>query len=280
MTRTLGSDNGNQVVGGGRRIAIGWLSYGVHLGTENVTTLATQSLPRELTLLEDGEGGGGGGGGGSGEERSRLLQQFVPELQILRRNMTMLETTTTTKTGRTSVFGMGQQMEIFATFNHDDDGGGGGGSSEDDGDDDGDGDGDKDSDSREGRDRFGLRVFYNERTKMSTSILIHADRSVVCVNGTLQGDTELRCGPMSPPPPLSSSSSSSIKQKKNRKRTTLIHVYLDHTILEIIVNNATALTASVNPASSTSDGVVLDVGGSGTVVGEASVWTLASINEK
>ena len=111
---------------------------------------------------------------------------------------------------------------------------------------------------------------------MSTSILIHVDRSVVCVNGTLQGDTELRCGPMSPPP----SSSSSMKQKKNRKRTTLIHVYLDHTILEIIVNNATALTASVNPASLTSDGVVLDVGGSGSVVGEASVWTLASINEK
>lgn len=58
MARTLGSDP-NQVAVNGRRVLIGWIGGGAP---------ASQSLARDLTLSDDYE----------------LLQQFVPELQVLR----------------------------------------------------------------------------------------------------------------------------------------------------------------------------------------------------
>lgn len=61
MARTLGGD-ANQVAVAGRKVLVGWLGYGGGKDT------AMQSLGRDLSLSKDYE----------------LLQQFVPELKMLR----------------------------------------------------------------------------------------------------------------------------------------------------------------------------------------------------
>jgi hypothetical protein len=93
MARTLGSDS-NQVAKNGRRVLLGWIGG----------TPASQSLARDLTLSADYE----------------LLQQFVPELQVLRLPAS-LETATIAEddneTGTVSHSRAGSlQLELVATF--------------------------------------------------------------------------------------------------------------------------------------------------------------------
>ena len=84
MARTLGGDV-NQVVGGGRKVLIGWIGGG---------SPASQSLARDLSLSNDYE----------------LLQQFVPELKSLRIAGSKRETSSGLATNGSL------QMEIYATF--------------------------------------------------------------------------------------------------------------------------------------------------------------------
>ena len=90
MARTLGSDP-NQVAKNGRRVLVGWIGG----------TPASQSLSRDLSLSENYE----------------LLQQFVPEYQMLRQSGTFEQTTTQETSAAEIVHSTGSlQMEVVATF--------------------------------------------------------------------------------------------------------------------------------------------------------------------
>jgi hypothetical protein len=93
MARTLGSDS-NQVTKDGRRVLVGWMGG----------TPASQSLARDLSL-----------GTTNGGKDQVLLQQFVPELSVLRTKgsrKNLHDGTSTTAAGSL-------RMEIVATFSFD-----------------------------------------------------------------------------------------------------------------------------------------------------------------
>eukprot|EP00037_Helgoeca_nana_P037818 m.17890 g.17890 ORF g.17890 m.17890 type:complete len:641 (+) comp9448_c1_seq1:4801-6723(+) len=93
MARTLGSDP-NQVAVNGRRVLIGWIGGG---------SPASQSLARDLTLSAEYE----------------LLQQFVPELQMLRipGSFSTVAVPTPAKAEAAAVATKGSlQLEVFASF--------------------------------------------------------------------------------------------------------------------------------------------------------------------
>lgn len=93
MARTLGSDP-NQVAVNGRRVLIGWIGGG---------SPASQSLARDLTLSAEYE----------------LLQQFVPELQMLRipGSFSTVAVPTPAKAEAAAVSTKGSlQLEVFASF--------------------------------------------------------------------------------------------------------------------------------------------------------------------
>ena len=93
MARTLGSDP-NQVAKNGRRVLIGWIGGG---------SVASQSLARDLTLSAEYE----------------LLQQFSPELQMLRmpatRTSHSFDGDDAVSVARVRVAGS-LQLEVVATF--------------------------------------------------------------------------------------------------------------------------------------------------------------------
>merc|ERR1712083_1095219 len=89
----------------------------------------------------------------------------------------------------------------------------------------------------------------------------------VTVNGTTQGNQDVRAGPLMP---------------GNATEIT-IHAIIDHSIIEVIVNNRTALTVYVTPSSAASVGVQLyGVGKDGSNVGKVSgmlqAWELDAAN--
>merc|ERR1712039_87280 len=94
-----------------------------------------------------------------------------------------------------------------------------------------------------------------------TRIGVDPIRGLVTVNGTTQGNNDVRAGPLMP---------------GNATHVT-IHAIVDHSIIEVIVNNQTALTVYVTPSSNTSVGVEL-YGLSEKVTGDVQVWELAAAN--
>ena len=80
-------------------------------------------------------------------------------------------------------------------------------------------------------------------------------RQLVCVDGTQQGG-RTNCGP------LTLGSNGGVH----------LHVIVDHSLVELIANNITAITASVAPSASAA-GAALYGGGPG---GAANVWSLAA----
>jgi len=200
MARTLGGDV-NQVIGGGRRIMFAWL--GGFSG-------ASMSIGRDLSVNSDYE----------------LLQQFVPEMKILRRH----------ETG----FG-GQQVEIYAKFVIP-----GGAESE--------------------LQPFGVEVLKGPDGD-GTRIGIDPASGLVVVDGTSQGNDDVRAGPL---------------MQANCTEVT-IHAIIDHSIIEVIVNNRTALTVYVTPKSKRSVGVALYGAGNdgknvNAVSGKLQVWELEAAN--
>ena len=238
MSRTLGSDQGNKVVGGGRRIALGWVSAGENMRSTHPTSLNVQSLPRDLSFHFNAAIGA------TASPRPprpppQVFQAFVPELKVLRQP----ETRQTITAFHSISYGWGQQIELSATFHSSDDG---------------------------FPDQFGLEVFKGHQGGYgceSTTIMVYSRHQVVCINGTLQnGGLHLRCGPLYP--------NSDVHSFPN-KQVVDMHVYLDHIFVEVIVNNITAITASVNP-SVTADGIGL-VGDSARMKGAVTAWRLSSI---
>ena len=94
MARTLGSEEADQVTKPGRRVLIGWIGPAQN---RVFSGGSAQSLPRDLSL--------------DPELPSRLLQRFVPELQVLRRRHTR-----TAAPHSQAVISVGLQAEFFAQF--------------------------------------------------------------------------------------------------------------------------------------------------------------------
>ena len=81
----------------------------------------------------------------------------------------------------------------------------------------------------------GLRVLMDASGK-STAIGVDFESELVYVDGTMQGSKARRAGPLYP-----------------QGNTVTAHVIIDHSLIEVIFNNRTALTVMVAP-SETSNG--------------------------
>lgn len=225
MTRTLGDfATANQVATKGRRVAIGSVSG---MCGFNISTPCTsmQSLPRDLSLSLQTTGG---------KSWPILLQAFVPELQILRRNHTARAT-----------IAFGQQLELVVVFTQ----------------------------TKNARTPFGLSVLRGSASE-ETTVLVNPDRGLVCINGTLQGNPEPRCAPF---------------RSGVVANETVFHLIVDHSIITLIVNNVSAITASVAPSSAQAGGVALHGVQSesartsevaGVIASSVDIWTLADANNQ
>ena len=217
MARTLGSDP-NQVAKNGRRVLVGWIGG----------TPASQSLSRDLTLSADYE----------------LLQQFVPEYQMLRMPATYETTTVTAETAAAEiVHSTGSlQMEIIASF-----------------------------------------TFTNPKAVFGVSVLGGTAEAVVdCSNTTIQNKGEAPGGCMIgvADQPKAGSKHTAGPVLPVAAKTVTMHIMVDHEILETIVNNRTAMvTYHKSIPSATSTVVTLIGAGAGSgVTGTIKSWSLKAAN--
>ena len=230
MARTLGSEESDQVNKPGRResnadrsftgpcsvlhglelnghhgastgVLIGWTGpadWQVQVVSQGIQGSA-QSLPRDLSLAPD----------------KSLLQQFVPELQVLRRRHL---------SGKTVAMA-GLQAEVHARF--------------------------PPSCATAGQ-ACALRLDdYGE-------LLLDHKRGLVTLDLTAGNNSAIRAGPMPAAFP---------------GLGFAVHLYLDHQILELIVNNATAMVAYWSPPAAANASLKLAVQGDGAAL---DVWELAS----
>ena len=247
MARTLGSEDPNQVSHLGRRVALGWISFQSGDGPRG-KAVNGMSLPRDLSLERISERGS------REREKVVLLQSFAPELKVLRQNLTTFEWRHEDGVARRSgVLARGQVLEIYARFEISERRGNNQDHTK--------------SDSDRNR-SFGLVVLGEpggrDQVEEGTVIRVDPVRRLICVNGTAQGNADVRCGPLE------------LQKKRGVHRNVImVHAFLDHGIIELIVNNRTALTASVVPSSAKAAGVWAWANGDQKVVLSASVWDLA-----
>ena len=105
----------------------------------------------------------------------------------------------------------------------------------------------------------------------ATTIKLLPSVGLVAVNATLQGNTLVRAGPL--PPQCTAATCGEGAEDGWR-----IHAILDHSILELIVNNATAFVVYVAPASDQAKEVAL-LGNDATLPTSAiNVWQLDAVN--
>ena len=93
--------------------------------------------------------------------------------------------------------------------------------------------------------RCGVSVLGDARGR--TAVTLEQDLGLVVLNATSQGNAAVRGGPL--PPPMACGDGDS--------EGWCIHVYADHAIVEVIVNNATALVAYAAPSSAAAGEVAL-----------------------
>jgi hypothetical protein len=97
----------------------------------------------------------------------------------------------------------------------------------------------------------------------ATNITLWPSLKLVTVDATGQGNTAVRAGPLPSP---------------NAAGGWDIHVYADHSIIEIIVNNATALVVYAAPTTTTGNTHLF--GGFGAGEALLDVWALTSANNQ
>ena len=217
MAKTLGSDP-NQVAANGRRVLLGWISS----QSRDIYRPASQSLPRDLTLSADYE----------------LLQQFVPELKMLR-------------------------MPASHTLHFFDGSGGGGG-----------GDDDDDESSMPADVKIGgsqqLEVIatfswaasFEPPAAFGVAVLGGAANITIdCAEGPCQGHVNGKGGPIMP----------------LKTRSITLHAIIDHSIVEVIYNNRTAMVVYAYPLSASVVGVQL-FGVGGGLKGTIETWELKQAN--
>jgi len=212
MARTLGSDP-NQVAVNGRRVLVGWIGG----------TPASQSLARDLSLSEDYE----------------LLQQFVPELQVLRKPSTQQTL------DKNAVAKGSMQLEVVASFSF--------------------------NVSHLPSAPFGVEVLRAKDGSKATRLQVDCSHGisacVVGVNATGQGG-HWSNGPLLPV--VGSAVDGSV--------TVRLHAIVDHTIVEAIFNNRTAMVTYAKPHTATDTDVALfgtTVNGIEIVDAVVQTWELA-----
>lgn len=228
MARTLGSDP-NQVAKNGRRVLVGWIQD----DPRDQDVAASQSLARDLTLSAGYE----------------LLQQFVPELQMLRQPTTFEQTAVAAGDGSSSVTthsAGSMQLEIVATFTF----------------------------TTMPTAPFGI-----------TALGGAAEIMVDCANKTIRNMGEAPAGcmvdaniqynsnkavPGPQPGPVLPIGTKLVK----------MHIIVDHEIIESIINNRTAIVSyHKNIPSATSTAVtVVGAGSSSGVTGLVKSWHLDAAN--
>ena len=92
----------------------------------------------------------------------------------------------------------------------------------------------------------------------ATVITIDTARRLVIVNATSQGNRDVRAGPL----------------PNTTSHVHTVHIYVDHSIIELIVDNTTALVVYATPSSSMGN-VQLTAGAAGASL---DVWTLRDAN--
>ena len=113
-----------------------------------------------------------------------------------------------------------------------------------------------------------------------TVLEVHLTQELVCVDGTQQGNPEVRCGPYVP-----------AAQDVGEATVTDVHVIVDSSIIEVhssrvfcwadlgmcaevIVNNSTALTVSVTPSAGAG---AMWLYAEGNTTAQGSVWEMRAL---
>ena len=108
--------------------------------------------------------------------------------------------------------------------------------------------------------RCGLSVL-GDANGTATTITLSADQELVVVDATAQANYNSRAGPLPP----------------STAKGWTVHAYVDHAIIEVIVNNVTALVVFAAPSDSTGTAALVGVE---TVSGaRLDAWQLASANQ-
>ena len=108
---------------------------------------------------------------------------------------------------------------------------------------------------------FGLDILIGDAER--TAVGVDPLKRLVCVNGTNQGNYQPRCGPF----------------VSRGERQARFHIIVDHSIIEVIANNITAITASVAPSGPRANGVQLyGVHDDDKLSAEVSAWQLTTAN--
>jgi len=215
MARTLGSDP-NQVAVNGRRVLVGWIGG----------TPASQSLARDLSLSENYE----------------LLQQFVPELQMLRQPGTHQILSLPRLPNLPAQGSM--QLEVRASFTF--------------------------SGKSPPTAPFGVEVLRAQDGSKATRLQVDCSHGLakctVGVNATAQGGNRARAyGPLLPV----------IGGDIDEAVTVYLHAIVDHTIIEAIFNNRTAMVVYSKPEAATDTNVMIFGNAADKVVAKLETWALA-----
>jgi sucrose-6-phosphate hydrolase SacC (GH32 family) len=255
-----------------RRVLFGWMHYGYgHSGGIASTLKAenTISLPRDLSTATAAQAEAiAAAGSAAAASVPQLRQSFVPELQALRVGApATLPRRTVLAPGVTmlpAAFG-GNQLEVRANFSISTAKGVSAGS------------------SRSGNKtaavavaQFGLWVLASViGSGERTAIVFDSARGLILVDRResrdgQSNDTDVRAGPW----PLDAATGTGLATELS------LHLYVDHSIVELIVNDVTAITVYVHPKFADSTQVAIfagDGGGSGKVSCEhLEVWKLAA----
>ena len=214
----------------GRRILLAWMNNGFWNGKHDGRTDNDDALPRDaLSLPRDM----------SFNPAGRLLQRYVPELQVLRRAHERLAPCRLTDE-EVKLATRGRQLELFARFEV----------------------------AAGANASFGLRVLAgpSERTVLGIDIaddLAYIDRTLSSgPSPLLPEQADVRAGLLPPP------------SDPNGTRTFELHAYVDGPIVTMIVSNETALSVYVYPQLNES--VAVAIWASGTVeAAGADAWVLA-----
>ena len=212
MARTLGSEESDQVKKPGRRVLIGWTGPSPSETFNTSSSLgSSQSLPRDLFV---------------DPSTSKLVQKFVPELQMLR---TSTEPIAKIEGGNSIVsknVPMGiHAIEVVSTFPRACVAG-----------------------------HCGIEVLASRNTFGSGEALrisFNSKLGLIIVNGTTMRNSFVRAAPL--PSPLSSSVAFEL------------HAIVDHSIVELIVNGDIAFVIYVAPYSENTLGNVRSFGNRGVV---------------
>lgn len=209
MARTLGSDS-NQVAPNGRRVLVGWIGG----------STASQSLARDLTLSQDYE----------------LLQQFVPELKVLRKTDTY-----SLHTDWNKPFEGSMQLEVVASFTF--------------------------HTKKLPKEPFGVEILRASSGSNATRLQVDCSKGVASCNVGVDAEAQGGQRGVGPLLPV-------IHAVKHGSVTVHLHAIVDHTIVEAIFNNRTAMVVYAVPQAGADTNVMLFGADQSSVDARLETWEL------